>query len=1062
MPFFRFNNRNLQTLLIYCVSLFYGMISFATPSTITFQSRIIKPDGKALENSAVSFRFSLTDALGTCVIFQEDFVNQNMTGTKGLINLSLGGGTKVFPAGPLTMFEAFNSYNNPTISCAAGGTVNPAANDIRKLVVQFNDGTGWQTLPAMSINAIPFAIQAMSAQRLGDYPATAYVRTALVPTCVGGEALHFNGTSFTCVLVGGGSGTVTSVTSANADISVATTTTTPVLTLNAGTGANQIVKLNGTSQLPAVSGANLTNLNASSLASGTVPAAQMPALTGDVTMTAGTTATTLANNAVSNTHVAAAAAIARSKLASGTANHVVVNDGSGVMGSLGCANGEVLKFAAGAPVCGADIAGIGDIINGGNTTGAAVVVGTNDAQSLQFETNNAPAMTILSGGNVGIGTVAPAGILDVRAGTASAGNHGTNVNIYAQNANVGAGLGGNIILQPGNGFNPGGNGGVGIGISDPNLNPVLYGQSTDAGILNVGGGTEDNSYSAGRLILTNTRATPGSSDELGTISFASKNNGTFSERVKAKIEAVAQGSSGGASGYGGALTFTTKPDNGVPAERMRIIGSGNVGIGGDTTPDANLEVVGSLMVSATSGGDGNRFIVNSAGNVGIGTTTPARLFHVAGPMRMTPAALPGSPAAGDFAFDSGDANKLKYYDGSSWIVPGVGAGSVTSVTSANSDIGVATTTSTPVLTLNSGTTGGAGDANKIAKLDAGGLLTAAMIPNLDTAIITSGTLAAARMPALTGDVTTSAGAVATTIAADAVTSAKILNDEIVNADINSAAAIARTKLAAGSNDHVLINTAGGVMSSEAQLAVTRGGTGLGSYTNNALIMANVTGTALTNATCATGEILMWNVTTWSCTSMASSAQGYFKDGGNTFTGTATIGTNSNHNLEIETNSTTKMTVLASGNVGIGTATPSTTLDVNGAVTLRQGYYESVGDLGSLGCGSTNITGFTTNIYNLTACSSGTTTLNIPTITGWPAGNMSWVVSFFVTGATSSVFNVSYNSSTAAVFWDKNSTGGSGGNNYTGFSVPSGSTDVITCSVVNTSSVKVFCGVSAQY
>jgi len=42
-------------------------------------------------------------------------------------------------------------------------------------------------------------------------------------------------------------------------------------------------------------GASLTSLNASSLSSGTVPAAQMPAFTGDITTSAGSTATTLKN-----------------------------------------------------------------------------------------------------------------------------------------------------------------------------------------------------------------------------------------------------------------------------------------------------------------------------------------------------------------------------------------------------------------------------------------------------------------------------------------------------------------------------------------------------------------------------------------------------------------------------------------------------------------------------------------------------------------------------------------------------------------------------------------------
>lgn len=153
-------------------------------------------------------------------------------------------------------------------------------------------------------------------------------------------------------------------------------------------------------------------------------------------------------------------------------------------------------------------------------------------------------------------------------------------------------------------------------------------------------------------------------------------------------------------------------------------------------------------------------------------------------------------------------------------------------------------------------------------------------------------------------------------------------------------------------------------------------------------------------------------------------------------------------------------ITGTGNVGIGTTTPATTLDVNGPETLRKAYFESVGALGSLSCGSNAITGFTTNLYILTACSSGTTTLNIPAVSGWPSGTMAWNVTFFVTGATSSVFNVSYNSATTSVYWDKNSTGGSGGASYAGFSVPSGHTDVFSCIVMSTGSV--YCGVAAQY
>lgn len=55
----------------------------------------------------------------------------------------------------------------------------------------------------------------------------------------------------------------------------------------------------------------------------------------------------------------------------------------------------------------------------------------------------------------------------------------------------------------------------------------------------------------------------------------------------------------------------------------------------------------------------------------------------------------------------------------------------------------------------------------------------------------------------------------------------VLANSIVNGDISSDAGIARSKLASGSNNHVVINDASGVFSSEQFLSITRGGTGAG-------------------------------------------------------------------------------------------------------------------------------------------------------------------------------------------------------------------------------------------
>lgn len=62
--------------------------------------------------------------------------------------------------------------------------------------------------------------------------------------------------------------------------------------------------------------------------------------------------------------------------------------------------------------------------------------------------------------------------------------------------------------------------------------------------------------------------------------------------------------------------------------------------------------------------------------------------------------------------------------------------------------------------------------------------------------------------------------------------------KITDAQVQDSAAISRAKLASGSADHVVINSAAGAVSSEATLAVSRGGTNTASYTTGDLLYAS--------------------------------------------------------------------------------------------------------------------------------------------------------------------------------------------------------------------------------
>jgi len=79
----------------------------------------------------------------------------------------------------------------------------------------------------------------------------------------------------------------------------------------------------------------------------------------------------------------------------------------------------------------------------------------------------------------------------------------------------------------------------------------------------------------------------------------------------------------------------------------------------------------------------------------------------------------------------------------------------------------------------------------------------------------------------------------------------IVAASIDNSFIATAAAIARSKIASGTNSHVIINDGSGVLSSEAQLAGTRGGTGVSStatYPASGVVATQAATETLTNKT----------------------------------------------------------------------------------------------------------------------------------------------------------------------------------------------------------------------
>jgi len=121
----------------------------------------------------------------------------------------------------------------------------------------------------------------------------------------------------------------------------------------------------------------------------------------------------------------------------------------------------------------------------------------------------------------------------------------------------------------------------------------------------------------------------------------------------------------------------------------------------------------------------------------------------------------------------------------------------------------------------------------------------------------------------TGEVTSVLGVTNEVLVWDAA--GALASSFLTNVNIDAAAAIARTKLASGTADHVIINNGSGVMSSEAQLGVPRGGTGAATLPLNNVILGNGTSAVQSVAPGTTGNVLTSDGTTW--TSAAAPASG---------------------------------------------------------------------------------------------------------------------------------------------------------------------------------------------
>ena len=140
------------------------------PASLNLSGSLFNADGTTVTNASVNFKIQIYDAAGTCVLFSEEHLGQDLSSSKGGFALQVGAGSSQTNFLEGTANYDLKLYVNSGVvagfsGCVTGVTMNPGA--ARVVRVSYDLGAGYVAMsPDVPLTNTPFAMIADTLQGL--------------------------------------------------------------------------------------------------------------------------------------------------------------------------------------------------------------------------------------------------------------------------------------------------------------------------------------------------------------------------------------------------------------------------------------------------------------------------------------------------------------------------------------------------------------------------------------------------------------------------------------------------------------------------------------------------------------------------------------------------------------------------------------------------------------------------------------------------------------------------------------------------------------------------------